>query len=66
MKYEFRHGTTEQFASIHLVKPETVRRAYCQFGHYFQIKPIKRPNGRLVWPLVESAEELDSGNEVAA
>ena len=65
MKYEVEYGSTEQFASIHIVKPETVRRSYCLKGHYFKIKPVKRPNGRLVWPLVESFEELNCEKEVA-
>ena len=65
MKYEIEYGSTEQFASIHFVKPETVRRAYCLNGNYFGISPSKRPNGRLVWPLVESVDDLKDEKEAA-
>lgn len=41
--------TTDQFASLFDVKPESVRRALCVKGHYLGIKPIKLPNGRLRW-----------------
>ena len=62
---KFEIGTTEDFAKIHLVKPETVRRAHSVNGAYCGIKPIEKlPNGRLKWPLVGSQEEVESGGFV--
>ena len=46
---------TEEFAKFLLVKPATVRRGLCVNGHYLVIKPLKLPNGRLLWP--ESAAD---------
>ena len=38
-------------AAIQLgVKPPTLRHGLCLKGHYFGIRPVKMPNGRLLWP----------------
>lgn len=42
--------TTESFAPRFGVKAATVRRNYCVNGHFLNLKPIKLPNGRLLWP----------------
>lgn len=47
---EPKRRSTEEFASSHLVLPQTVRKQYSQKGSYFGIKPVKLPNGRLAWP----------------
>lgn len=52
-----KRGTTEQFAQIFSVKPDTVRRALCVNGEYMGLRPVKLPTGRLLWPL-DLAEEL--------
>ena len=44
---------TEEFAGKLGVKSGTVRRGYCIDGHYMGIKPVKLPNGRLLWPVAE-------------
>jgi len=31
------------------IKPQTIRRALCLSGHYLGLKPVKLPNGRLLW-----------------
>lgn len=41
---------TGKFAEIFKVKGASVRRAYCVNGHYMGIRPVKLPNGRLLWP----------------
>ncbi len=46
----FNHLTTEQFAELVHVKPETVRSGLCRMGNYLGIRPVKLPNRRLVWP----------------
>lgn len=45
--------STEELCQKLKVKPGTARRALCANGHYMGIKPIKLPNGRLLWPDVE-------------
>lgn len=47
------HLTTEALAARFLVKPTSVRSAYCRDGHYYGLKPTKLPNGRLLWPQPE-------------
>ena len=42
--------STAQLANGSLSTPGTVRVRYCQTGSYFGIKPLKLPNGRLLWP----------------
>ena len=43
-------GSTEAFAALNQVKPQTVRKRYCQTGSYFGVIPEKLANRRLVWP----------------
>ncbi|PZU55887.1 MAG: DNA-binding protein [Thauera sp.] len=50
-----RYTTTE--AAVRLrYQPQTLRREYCQKGHFCGIKPVKLPSGRLLWP----ADEIDA------
>lgn len=44
------HLTTNEFAASMGVKGDSVRRRLCVTGHYLGIRPIKLPNGRLLWP----------------
>lgn len=44
-------GDTKKFASLYLVKPQTVRKRLCLTGSYFGVQPTKLPNGKLLWPL---------------
>lgn len=41
---------TNVFASRFGVKGDTVRRNLCINGHFLGAKPVKLPNGRLLWP----------------
>lgn len=45
------------------IRPQTLRRALCLQGHYFGMRPVKLPNGRLLW----DAADLDrlTAGEVA-
>lgn len=54
MEKKFR--TTSEFAEPFGVKGASVRRAYCVNGHYMGVRPIKLPNGRLLWPAVDPEE----------
>lgn len=42
---------TAEFAKACGVTPDTVRRNAAVNGSYFGITPVRRPNGRLAWPL---------------
>lgn len=45
------HGVdTKIFSRNNLVKPQTVRKGYCNFGSYQGVIPTKLANGRLLWP----------------
>ena len=56
---------TEDFAHRFGVKSASVRRRFCIKGHYFGLKPIKLPNGRLLWPDVDPAQFGEKKNERA-
>ncbi|UEP35956.1 DNA-binding protein [Burkholderia ambifaria] len=45
-----RYLTTDELAALSRVKAQTIRKRYCQTGSYFGLKPVKHPNGRLLWP----------------
>jgi hypothetical protein len=42
--------TTDEFANQWRVQSQTVRKRYSQYGSYFGIKPLRLPNGKLLWP----------------
>jgi hypothetical protein len=56
--------TTEVIAARFGVEPQTPRASLCRNGHWMGMRPVKLPNGRLLWDEAE-AERLASG-EVAA
>jgi len=41
--------STKEFATKLRVDSQTIRRGYCVNGHYMGLKPVKLPNGRLLW-----------------
>jgi len=49
--------STEELASQLMLRPQSIRKRYCQTGSYFTVRPVKMPNGRLMWP-GDSAEQL--------
>lgn len=55
-----RHFTTEQLAAELGVRPQTVRAGLCRDGHYLGMRPLKLPNGRLLWP-AEAVAALING-----
>lgn len=62
-----RQGTklsTEATANRFWVEPQTLRASLCRNGHYMGMRPVKLPNGRLLWDAAE-VERLTAG-EVAA
>lgn len=55
--------STEEFAAALRLRPQTIRAGLCNNGHVMGIKPVKLPNGRLLWDAAQ-IEALVSG-EVA-
>jgi hypothetical protein len=49
--------TTKELADLLRVKTSTISNSVCVKGHYLDNKPIKMPNGRLLW--VKSDFKLD-------
>jgi len=49
--------TTEELAKALSLNPQSLRKRLSQTGAYFGLRPIKMPNGRLLWP-VNSVELL--------
>ena len=56
--------STEEAAARLRVASQTPRASLCRMGHWLGMRPIKLPNGRLLWDAAEG-ERLASG-EVAA
>ena len=54
--------STEQLAAKFLVKPNTIRSAFCRDGHYLKLVPVKMANGRLGWP----SESLEQSHQQEA
>ncbi|MCJ8501031.1 hypothetical protein [Desulfatitalea alkaliphila] len=48
---------TSKFAESLGVKNDSVRRGLCVKGHYLGVRPVKLPNGRLMWP-AKAVEQL--------
>lgn len=42
--------TTNELARAIGNQGPSIHRRYCMTGSYFGLKPIKLPNGRLLWP----------------
>lgn len=55
-----RRITTEELATALAIRPQTLRKRYCQTGSYFGLRPSKLPNGQLRWP-ADSVEVLVAG-----
>lgn len=49
--------TTEELAAQLGLRAQSIRKRHCQTGAYFALRPVKLPNGRLMWP-ADSIEQL--------
>ncbi|MFM0192134.1 DNA-binding protein [Paraburkholderia strydomiana] len=49
--------STEELAAQLSLQPQSIRKRYCQTGAYYSLRPMKLPNGRLMWP-ADSIERL--------
>ena len=52
--------TTEEMAGLLRIVPQTARAGLCRNGHYLGMRPVKLPNGKLLWDASE-VEQLISG-----
>ncbi|WP_321789805.1 DNA-binding protein [Paraburkholderia sp. J94] len=52
--------STEELATLLTLRPQSIRKRYCQTGSYFCLRPVKLPNGRLMWP-ADSLAQLAEG-----
>ncbi|WP_176158142.1 DNA-binding protein [Burkholderia multivorans] len=52
--------TTEELAALLSIRPQSIRKRYCQTGAYFSLRPVKLPNGRLMWP-ADALDKLAEG-----
>lgn len=53
--------STEELAALLRGRPQTIRVGLCRNGHYLGLRPVKLPNGRLLWDRDE-AETLIAGD----
>lgn len=49
--------STEELAAQLTLRPQSIRKRYCQTGAYFCLRPVKLPNGRLLWA-ADALEQL--------
>lgn len=52
--------TTEEMASMLRIVPQTARAGLCRNGQYMGLRPVKLPNGKLLWDAA-AVERLTSG-----
>ncbi|NKJ45852.1 DNA-binding protein [Burkholderia sp. SG-MS1] len=52
--------STDELATLLTLRPQSIRKRLCQTGAYFCLRPVKMPNGRLMWP-ADSIEQLSGG-----
>lgn len=52
--------STEEMAARFRVAEQTPRASICRLGHWMGMRPVKLPNGRLLWDAAE-VERLASG-----
>jgi hypothetical protein len=57
--------TTEQLAAGLGLKPQTLRAAFCRYGHYCNVVPTKGSNRFLYWP-ADSVERITGQAEKRA
>ncbi|OXJ37926.1 DNA-binding protein [Burkholderia sp. HI2714] len=54
--------STKTLAALLDMRPESILKAYMRKGSYFGLRPVKLPNGRLMWP-ADSFEKLTGGQQ---
>ncbi|WP_235510306.1 hypothetical protein [Burkholderia sp. lig30] len=57
------HLSTEEFAAVLAVEPQSVRKRYSETGSYHGVRPTKLPNRRVIWP-VDAVKQLLNGGRI--
>ncbi len=52
-------NTTEELSVLFRNRPQTVRANLCNKGHFCNLRPVKLPNGKLLWDAAEVAAVLN-------
>lgn len=55
--------TTNEFAKIAKVKPQSIRHSLCTRGHYLKVRPVKLENRRLMWREKDVEEAIDGTSD---
>lgn len=50
--------TTEELSVLFRNRPQSVRASLCNKGHFCGLRPVKLPNGKLLWDSAEVASVL--------
>lgn len=54
---------TEELAACGKVKAQSIRASLCRKGHWMGLRPVKAPNGRLLWDAADAARVLNGGGK---
>lgn len=52
-----KYVSAAKFAELNGIKRKTLYERLCRHGHYFGVAPIKRANGRLLFPATQVLAE---------
>ena len=56
--------STDEFAAVMAVDPQSIRKRYSSEGSYHGVRPTKLPSRRVLWP-VDEVRKLRNGGIVA-
>lgn len=62
MKPNDQYQSTNDFAIGLSLRPQSIRKRFNQTGSYFGLRPLKLPNGRLLWPVNSVTHLLAAGD----
>ncbi len=51
--------STEELSVLFRNRPQTIRASLCNKGHFCNMRPVKLPNGKLLWDAAEVAALLN-------
>ncbi len=50
--------STEELAAVFRNRPQSIRASLCIKGHFCNLRPLKLPNGKLLWDAAKVAAVL--------
>lgn len=54
--------STKEFAAALNLQQQSIRAAFCRAGHYLGLKPVKLPNGRMLWDALAVTRLINQGH----